>query len=159
NGVWLNGACTISALIYGHGDFVQTMRHAVNFGWDVDNNAAAAGAILGVIKGNKFLQSQGWNIKDQYRNTSRDDMPQNETITSYGDRLMAVTEMNIIRQGGSKTNVRGDAVYRINAEQPGNVEPLTDPEKQRTALRAKLRGPIEKSVTSGANAQEKARAA
>jgi hypothetical protein len=83
----------------------------------------------------------------------------NETITSYGDRLMAVAEANILRQGGSKANVRGKWVYRINAEQPGNVEPLADPEKQRAALRAELRGQIEKSVTSGANMQEKARAA
>src|SRR5262245_8907046 len=159
NGVWLNGASTVAALIYGDGDFVQTMRHAINLGWDVDNNAAAAGAILGVVKGNKFLQSQGWNIKDQYRDTSRDDVPQNETLTSYGDRLMAVTEANILRQGGSKAMVRGKAVYRIKAEQPGNVEPLADPEKQRAALQAELRGPIEKDVSSGANAREKGRAA
>ncbi|HJZ95089.1 MAG TPA: ADP-ribosylglycohydrolase family protein [Candidatus Solibacter sp.] len=159
NGVLLNGASTVSALIYGDGDFVQTVRHALNFGWDADNNAAASGAILGVIKGNKFLQSQRWNIKDQYRDSSRDDMPQDETITSYGDRLMAVAEMNIVRQGGSKANVRGKAVYRINVEQPGNVEPLVDPREQRAALRAECRGQIEKSVTSGANAQEKARAA
>src|SRR5262249_54383086 len=136
NGVWLNGASTVGALIYGDGDFVQTVRHALNFGWDADNNAAASGAILGVIKGNTFLQSQRWNIKDRYRDTSRDAMPQDETITSYGDRLMAVAEMNIVRQGGSKTNVKGKAVYRINAEQPENVELLADPEKQRAALRA-----------------------
>ena len=159
NGVWLNGASTVSALIYGDGDFLQTVRHAINFGWDADNNAAAAGTILGVIKGNKFLQSQGWNIKDQYRDTSRDDMPQNETITSYGDRLIAVANANIARQGGSKANVKGNAVYRINTEQPVNVAPLTDPEKQRDALRAEFRGQIEKGVTGGASAREKARAA
>jgi len=159
NGVWLNGASTIAALIYGAGDFVETVRHALNFGWDADNNAAASGAILGVIKGNKHLQSQGWNIKDQYRDTSRDDVPQDETITSYGDRLMAVAEANIIRRGGSKATVRGKTVYRINAEQPGNVEPLADPEKLRVALRAEFRGQIEKGVTSGANTREKARAA
>jgi hypothetical protein len=50
-------------------------------------------------------------------------------------------------------------VYRINAEQPGNVEPLADPEKRRVALRAEFRGQIEKGVTSGANTREKARAA
>jgi len=159
NGVWLNGASTIAALIYGAGDFVETVRHALNFGWDADNNAAASGAILGVIKGNKHLQSQGWNIKDQYRDTSRDDVPQDETITSYGDRLMAVAEANISRRGGSKATVRGKTVYRINAEQPGNVEPLADPEKRRVALRAEFRGQIEKGVTSGANTREKARAA
>ena len=97
----------MSALIYGAGDFVQTMRHAFNFGWDADNNAAASGAILGVIKGNTFLQSQGWNIKDQYRDASRDDVPQNETITGYGDRLMPVAEANIGSPGRSKATVRG----------------------------------------------------
>jgi hypothetical protein len=159
NGVWLNGASTVAALIYGNGDFVQTLRHAFNFGWDADNNAAGSGAILGVIKGNRFLQSQGWNIKDQYRNTSRDAVPQDETITSYGDRLVAVTEANIVRQGGSKTTVNGKAVYRIKAEQPDNVEPLADPEKQRNALRREFRGQIEKGITVGANPREKARAA
>jgi len=159
NGVWLNGASTISALIYGNGDFVQTVRHAFNLGWDADNNAAASGAILGVIKGNRFLQSQGWNIKDQYRNTSRDGVPQDETITSYGDRLVAVAEANIVRQGGSKITVNGKAVYRIETEQPDNVEPLADPEKQRDALRGEVRGQIEKGMTVGANPREKARAA
>src|SRR5689334_24499207 len=58
-----------------------------------DLNAAGSGAILGVIKGNKWLQAQGWNIKDLYRNTSRDDLPQDETITSYGrDRKSACRE-------------------------------------------------------------------
>jgi hypothetical protein len=159
NGVWLNGASTISALIYGEGAFAETMRHAFNFGWDADNNAAASGAILGVIRGNKFLQSQGWKIKDQYRDTSRDEVPQDETITSYGDRLMAVAEANILRQGGSKATVSEKVVYRIKAEQPRNVEALADPEKQRATLRAELRGHIEKGMASGANASEQARAA
>ena len=62
NGVWLNGASTISALLYGDGDWVQTVRSAFNFGWDADNNAAASGAILGVLKGDKVLKSQGWEV-------------------------------------------------------------------------------------------------
>src|SRR5262249_11607299 len=36
NGVWLNGAATVAALIHGGGDFARTMRHAFNFGWDAD---------------------------------------------------------------------------------------------------------------------------
>ncbi len=39
------------------------------------------------------------------------------------------------------------------------MEPLADPEKQRGVLKAELHGQIDKGVTSGANAQEKARAA
>jgi ADP-ribosylglycohydrolase len=66
NGVWLNGASTISALLYGDGDFVQTVRNAFNFGWDADNNAAASGAILGVIKGNQWIAAQHWDIKNLF---------------------------------------------------------------------------------------------
>ncbi|HVN78792.1 MAG TPA: ADP-ribosylglycohydrolase family protein, partial [Terriglobia bacterium] len=54
NGVQVNGASTIAALLYGQGDFVETVRHAFNFGWDCDNNAATSGTILGVIKGNHW---------------------------------------------------------------------------------------------------------
>jgi hypothetical protein len=159
NGVWLNGASTISALIYGAGDFVQTLRHAFNFGWDADNNAAAAGTVLGVIKGNRWLMSRGWDIRDKYRNTSRDDLPQDETITSYGDRLIAMADNNILRRGGSKTVANGKPVYRIPLEKAANVEPLPAPEKQHAALRSEFHGQIAKGVTAGANSQEKARAA
>ena len=159
NGIWLNGASTISALLYGDGDFVQTVRAAFNFGWDADNNAAAAGAILGVLKGSKWLWSQGWQIKDKFRNTSRDDMPEDETITSYGDRLVALAESNIRQHVGSKTKANGKSVYRIRVEKPANIEPLRDFAKQHAALRDQLRAEIEKGVTSGASSQEKARAA
>ncbi len=159
NGVWLNGASTFAALQYGDGDFVQTVRSAFNLGWDADNNAAAAGTILGVMKGYKVLKSQGWNIKDAYRNTSRDDMPEGETITSYGDRLIALAVQNITAHGGSKTTVDGRPVYRIRTEQPANVERLPDLEKQHAAMRSELRVGIEKAVANGGDARERARAA
>ena len=144
NGVWLNGASTVSALLYGDGDWVQTVRSAFNFGWDADNNAAASGTILGVIKGNKALLSQGWNIKDLYRDTSRDDVPQNETITSYSDRLVELAKRNILEQGGSQATVAGKSVYRINSETPQNVERLPDLKKQYATMRTQLKGEIEK---------------
>jgi hypothetical protein len=159
NGVWLNGASTLSALLYGDGDWVQTVRSAFNFGWDADNNAAASGTILGVIKGNRSLRSQGWDIKDQYRNTSRDDMPQDETITSYSDRLVELAQRNIVEQGGSKTTVNGKSLYRIKREEPQNVEQLPDLKNQYAAMRSRFRDEIKKGVVNGASAQENARAA
>jgi ADP-ribosylglycohydrolase len=155
NGVWLNGASTISALLYGDGDFVQTVRSAFNFGWDADNNAAASGAILGVLKGYRWLTSQGWNIKDQYRNTSRDELPANETITSYCDRLIAVMEINLRARGGTRNGSR----YRIPVEKAVNVEALADPSKRLAALRAQWKPAVEKGVRAGQSAQERARAA
>ena len=159
NGVWLNGASTLSALLYGDGDWVQTVRSAFNFGWDADNNAAASGTILGVIKGNKFLRSQGWDIKDVYRNTSRDAMPPNETLTSYSDRLVELARRNIVEQGGSKSVVNGRSVYRISLQTPQNIERLPDLQRQHETMRSGLRGEIDKGVVSGGSAQEKARAA
>jgi hypothetical protein len=159
NGVWLNGASTISALLYGDGDFVQTVRNAFNFGWDADNNAAASGTILGVIKGYKSMMAQGWDIKDRFRNTSRDNVPEDETITSFGDRLIALAQLNLKEHGGSRTTRGGKAVYRIPAEKPANVEALPDPKKQYATLRSQLRGEIEKSVMHGQTQQERARGA
>jgi hypothetical protein len=159
NGVWLNGASTISALLYGDGDFVQTVRSAFDFGWDADNNAAASGAILGVIKGYRWMMSQGWNIKDQYRDTSRDDVPQNETITTFGDRLLALTERNILERGGAKKIVKGRTVYRIPTEAPANVERLPDPQKQSAKLRSELGNSVKAGISAGHSAEERARAA
>ena len=159
NGVWLNGASTISALLYGEGDWAQTVRAAFNFGWDADNNAAASGTIVGVIKGHKWLQAQHWDIKDLYKNTSRDDVPENETLTGYEDRLIALADMNIKQRGGAKTVSNGKSVYRIVTEEPANIEPLPDLDRQHAALRAESKDEIERGVVSGRGARERAKAA
>lgn len=47
----INVGITILALLYGAGDFTETMLIAVNCGYDTDCTAATAGAILGVVVG------------------------------------------------------------------------------------------------------------
>ena len=100
NGYELNTASTIAALLYGRADFVKTLMTAFNFGWDADNNAATAGTIVGVIKGYRWIMAQGWTIVDRYRNTTRDGMPTDETITSFADRIIDLAERVIAKQGG-----------------------------------------------------------
>ena len=87
NGYELNTGSIIAALLYGEGDFVKTLIAAFNFGWDADCNAATAGTILGVMKGYRWMLAQGWPIVDRYKNTTRENMPADETITSFADRL------------------------------------------------------------------------
>jgi hypothetical protein len=159
NGVWLNGASTIGALLYGKGDFIETVRHAFNFGWDADNNAAGSGAIVGVIKGARWLQGQGWDIKDKFRNTSRDDMPDNETLTSFGDRLITVAKRVIVQQGGELRSRNSEKFYVIRREAPHNVEPLQDSRTWYLSLRSEQAPAIEKAVATSEDAREKARAA
>ena len=124
NGYELNTAATIAALLYGEGDLVETMRLAFNFGWDCDNNAATVATIIGVTKGRRWMNGQGWDLKDVYQNTTRDQMPMDETITRFEDRVIACARLVIAEQGG-EVNLEGDnKYYRIRVQHPKNVERL-----------------------------------
>jgi hypothetical protein len=157
NGVELNTAATIAGLLYGRGDFVETMRMEFNFGWDADNNAATAGAILGVIKGRKWMDEQKWEIKDIYRNTTRDAMPMDETITRFSDRVVEVARKAILENGGEEFSRDGAKHYRIKLEPPRNLEPLTPEAVRAFNLTVELHPQIERELAG--SPLEQARAA
>ena len=142
NGYELNTGATIAALLYGQGDFVQTLITAFNFGWDADNSAATAGTIVGVTKGYRWMLAQGWPIVDRYRNTTRQDMPTDETITSFADRLIDLAERAIIKQGGQRITNNGQIVYRVQRQRPACVQPLKSPDGQSAGIEGALRDEI-----------------
>ena len=158
NGYELNTASTIAALLYGKGDFVETLRTAFNFGWDADNNAATAGTIVGAIRGHRWMRAQGWEIVDRYQNTSRPGLPDDETITRFAGRLASVADRVIREEGGERIDADGGTIYRIRRQEPGNVEPLADPAEQFAKLRSKLKPEIEAALTGEAKPQARARA-
>ena len=151
NGYELNTAATIAALVYGRADFVETLRTAFNFGWDADNNAATAATVIGVIKGHAWMQQQGWNIRDVYRNTTRDNMPNDETITAFGDRLIRVAERVIIENGGQTITAGGRKIHRIKVQPPANVEPLLGPEEKLKGLQVQYGGKIRRAIENQAD--------
>jgi hypothetical protein len=153
NGYELNTASTIAALLLGKGDFVETLRLAFNLGWDADNNAATCGAILGVVKGRRWMDAQGWVIVDRYTNKTRDGMPADETITGFGDKLVALARRVIATQGGEEVS----KVVRIRVESPANVEPLPRPLDRMASLRKELLPAVERGLTG--SKEEQARAA
>jgi hypothetical protein len=159
NGYELNTAATIAALLYGNGDFKKTLLTAFNFGWDADNTAATAGTIVGVIKGYRWMMSQNWQIVDRYHNTKRENMPEDETITSFADRVIDLAERIIIDHGGKRIIKKGNPVYQINMEKPGNVEPLPDLEKKVEEMKKSLGPKIKKIISEGGTRQELARSA
>ncbi len=159
NGYELNTAAVIAALLFGKGDFVRTALTAFNFGWDADNNAATAGTIVGVIRGNQSLMSHGWQIKDRYRNTTRDDMPVDETITTFGDRLISLAEENIRQQGGRKVHKNGKPHFSIIIEDSQNVEPLPDPALEFARWGEKEKKEIEEGLQQPGTGEKQARAA
>jgi len=159
NGYELCTAATVAALLYGQGEMVNTLVHAFNFGWDADNNAATAATIVGVTKGRRWMRRQSWEIKDRYRNTTRPSMPEDETITSFGDRIVEVAGRVIIENGGSKIRRGGKDFYRISVQKPANVETLPDPEEQIAGLRTKLKNQIEAVFADSVTVRQQARAA
>jgi len=159
NGYELCTAATVAAVLYGQGDFVATLRHAFNFGWDADNNAATAGTIVGVIKGYDWMREQGWNIKDAYRNTTRPGMPDDETITSFCDRIIELAGRVIADNGGGKITRDGQDFYRIRIQAIANVERLPRLREQVTKLKSDLGSRIEADLAGGASVRGQARAA
>jgi hypothetical protein len=158
NGYELNTASTIAALLHGEGDFARTLELAFNLGWDCDNNAATAGTILGVVRGYRWMLAQSWKIVDRYRNETREAMPEDETITSFADRLVDLAERMIIERGGHRIDKFGRWFYVIPIEPAGNIAPLLD----RAALLARMRAELEPQIRAGlesSHRRERARAA
>ncbi|HEX3598779.1 MAG TPA: hypothetical protein VHU84_01480, partial [Lacipirellulaceae bacterium] len=83
-----------------------------------------------------WMDQQSWDIKDVYRNTTRDDMPNDETLTGLGNLIVEAARLTIEKNGGQipLPNREGPGegstlalkrVYRIPTEPPANVEPLS----------------------------------
>ncbi len=158
NGYELCTAATIASLLYGEGDLVETLIHAFNFGWDADNNAATAATVVGVTKGHRWMRQQGWQIKDIYRNTTRPLMPEDETITGFGDRIIEVAGRVITDNGGRKVRRNGETLYRIRLQKPANVERLAKADEQLASLRPRMRSRIRAGLGNDATVEEQARA-
>ena len=159
NGHELNTASTMTALLYGQGDFVKTLITAFNFGWDADNNAATSGTIIGVIKGYRWMMQQDWKIVDRYHNTTRDDMPMDETITSFADRIIDLAKRVIIENGGRRKTLSGQIVYQIPAETPKNIIPLPNLTDQIVRLQLNMKSAIKNTITNESNDRKLAHAA
>ena len=124
NGSELNTGAIIAALLYGEGDFAETLKLTFNMGWDADCNAATVGTIVGTIYGYRKMMSQGWQIVDLYKNTTRDNMPHDETITSFADRIIELFEMINEEKGGKKTIINQKLFYEISMENPAPVRKI-----------------------------------
>lgn len=158
NGSELNTSAIIAACLYGNGDFAETIRYGINFGYDADCNTATLGTIVGTIYGYRKMMSQGWQVVDRYKNTKRDKMPMDETLTSFADRVIEVFEMVNQQNGGSKYVSDNVVVYNIPVEKPASVINLFPPEEQKQILINKYEKEIVTNLLEGAR-QEKARAA
>jgi hypothetical protein len=115
-------------------------------GWDCDNNAATAATILGVIHGRRWMNEQRWEIADLYRNTTRDYLPGDETLTGLENTLIECARHTIKERGGELTTRGARPTYRIRVEDPANVEPLTSSADQTDRVREYFRSRLEREL-------------
>lgn len=135
NGSELNTAAIIAAFLYGNGNFAETIRHSMNFGYDADCNCATLGTLLGTMYGHRKIMNEGWQIVDRYKNTNRDKMPMDETIISFSDRIVDIFEMINQENGGSKSVANNAVVYNIPSEKPASVISLLTFDEEKESLK------------------------
>ena len=158
NGIELNTGAIIASLLYGEGDFSESLKMAFNMGWDADCNAATVGTIIGVVYGYRKMIGQGWQVIDRYRNTTRENMPMDETITSFADRIIELFEMVNEQNGGKKVMANQKLVYEIPMEIPAPVMLLRPLENQKQELRTEWEQTVINNIMYG-DREAKARSA
>jgi ADP-ribosylglycohydrolase len=135
----VNTGATVMALLYGNGDFKETVQIGILAGWDCDCNPATAAAILGTAYGYSSLPGDltdpnvcGDIYKNVYRPLLPDpnqSLPQYDTITNIAQRIAALAGQNILAHGGYVTQQGGETIYHIPESQEllHGEAPLPDP--------------------------------
>ncbi len=121
----VNLALTTMALLYGQGDFEQTVRIAVLSGFDADCNPATAGGLLGLIHGYSGLPTELTEFAtDHYQVEDRPGLPEDDTITQIAARWQVIAEQVIVATGGTVS----EGVYHIpDADDVTPLPELPDP--------------------------------
>jgi hypothetical protein len=131
----VNTGATILAILYGRGDFKDTVQIAVLAGWDCDCNPATAGGLIGIINGFSHLSPDLTDPNicgDVYENVYRPYLPdpgqyipQYDTISNIATRLTNLAEQNILNSGGYITGSGPARTCHI----PDTVTIIPEPEK------------------------------
>ena len=119
----INTGATVLAILYGQGDFKDTVQIGVLAGWDCDCNPATAGGLIGIIEGFSMLPPDLTDPNicgDAYKNAHRpylpdpeQSLPQYDTITNIAARLTDLAEQNILGNGGYITGNGSAKTYHI----------------------------------------------
>lgn len=88
----INNAAGISlALLWGGGDLVVSVAHAIALGWDTDSSAATVGSVLGAMHGPGVVPARlATPIDDTLRSAIRD--YDNSAISGLAERTLAIVD-------------------------------------------------------------------
>jgi hypothetical protein len=89
---------------------------------------------------------QGWVIRDVYRNTTRDGMPPDESISRFSDRVIDVARLAIRTRGGLRVE-ESPASYILFREQAANIAALDASKQSRDLFAARMSAMIDEDLT------------
>ena len=92
----INFAASIVSLLYGEGDYRETVKIAVLAGWDSDNPAATWGGLLGFMAGKEGIEEMfGQKFSDRYNiHRTRTGFPTPNGVDNFAN--MAATGVGIV---------------------------------------------------------------
>lgn len=131
----INVGATTLALLYGDGDFEQTVQIAILAGWDCDCNPSTAGGLLGLVYGYSGLpEALTAQCGDVYVNQYRPDLPepgpppQLDSIIVICQRWQTLAEAALVECGAWIEDNGSHRTYHFPDADPVTPEPdLPDP--------------------------------
>ncbi len=127
----VNTALTTMAILYGQGDFKETVKVGVLGGFDCDCNPATAGGLVGLIVGYSQLPADlTAAASDAYHVTTLQDLVTDTTIQDVAASWQAVAEAQILQAGGSITGEGAERTYHLPATD-GVTPPPAKPDRTR----------------------------
>ncbi len=132
----VNLGMTTMALLYGEGDFRQTVDIGVLAGYDADCNPATAAGLLGMIKGYAGADGNSGGIlaelpgapTDAYDVRCLTSVGEVTTVSQVVQDFAAAAEMQIVAAGGKVVGVGSEKVYVLPDDVVAPPPELPDPD-------------------------------
>ena len=123
----INFAASIVSLLYGGGDYQETVKIAALAGWDSDNPAATWGGLLGFMIGREGVeQAFGRSFSRRYNiHRTRGGFPNNgiDTFQAMAERGVHVVDRVVQEEMGGGVDLVNDLWYIPNTDSSTGVDP------------------------------------
>ncbi|MDY7009795.1 MAG: ADP-ribosylglycohydrolase family protein [Planctomycetota bacterium] len=121
----VNTGLTTMAVLYGQGDFKETVEIGVLGGFDCDCNPATAGGLIGLINGYSGLPTNLTGAaSDNYHVDTLVNILKDTTISQVAADWQTVAEAQILAAGGSISGSGAGRTYHL--PDADNIGPLTE---------------------------------
>ena len=123
----INFAASVVSLLYGEGDYRETVKIAALAGWDSDNPAATWGGLLGFMIGREGVeQAFGRSFSGRYNiHRTRGGFPDDgiDTFQAMAERGVLVVDRVVQEEMGGGVDLANDLWYIPNTDSSTGADP------------------------------------